>query len=97
MVPMSVSKSDVSHLAALSSINLSDDELDSLTVDIENIVKYIEQLGELDTSGVEPTYQLTGLSNVWRDDSIETQLEREKLLALAPDKLDNQVKVPKVL
>lgn len=94
---MSVSKSDVAHLAALSSISLGDDELDSLTVDIENIVGYIEQLQELDTTGVEPTYQLTGLSNVWHDDEIQPQLPREELLALAPASLNNQVKVPKVL
>ena len=94
---MSVSKSDVAHLAALSSISLGDDELDSLTVDIENIVGYIEQLQELDTTGVEPTYQLTGLSNVWHDDEIQPQLPREELLALAPSSLNNQVKVPKVL
>ena len=94
---MSVSKDDVAHLAALSSINLSDEELSALTVDLENIIGYIEQLQELDTSGVEPTYQLTGLSNVWRNDDIKPQLEREKLLQLAPDQLDNQVKVPRVL
>ena len=94
---MSVSKNDVAHLAALSSINLSHEELSALTVDLENIIGYIEQLQELDTSGVEPTYQLTGLSNVWRNDDIKPQLEREKLLQLAPDQLDNQVKVPKVL
>ncbi len=94
---MSVSKDDVAHLAALSSISLSDDQLTALTVDLENIIGYIEQLQELDTNGVEPTYQLTGLSNVWRNDEIKPQLEREKLLQLAPAQLDNQVKVPKVL
>lgn len=94
---MSVSKSDVAHLATLSSISLSDDELETLTADLENIIAYIEQLQELDTNGVEPTYQLTGLSNVWRQDDIAPQLPREKLLALAPTSLNNQVKVPKVL
>ncbi|HMQ09065.1 MAG TPA: Asp-tRNA(Asn)/Glu-tRNA(Gln) amidotransferase subunit GatC [Candidatus Nanoperiomorbaceae bacterium] len=94
---MSVSKSDVAHLATLSSINLGDDELDALTADLENIITYIEQLQELDTTGVEPTYQLTGLANVWREDEITPQLLREKLLALAPESLNNQVKVPKVL
>lgn len=94
---MSVSKTDVAHLATLSSISLGDDELDALTADLENIITYIEQLQELDTTGVEPTYQLTGLTNVWREDEIEPQLPREKLLALAPESLNNQVKVPKVL
>lgn len=94
---MSVSLDEVRHLAALSEIQLSDSELESLTTDIDNIVGYINQLDELDTDQVEPTFQLTGLQNVWRDDKIEPQLSREKLLNLAPDTEDNQVEVPKVL
>lgn len=94
---MSVSLDEVRHLAALSEIQLSDSELESLTTDIDNIVGYINQLDELDTDQVEPTFQLTGLQNVWRDDKIEPQLSREKLLNLAPDTEDNQVRVPKVL
>ena len=57
---MSVSLDEVRHLAALSEINLNDDELTSLTTDIDNIVDYINQLDELDTDNVEPTFQLTG-------------------------------------
>ena len=94
---MSVSLDEVRHLAALSEIQLSDSELESLTTDIDNIVGYINQLDELDTDQVEPTFQLTGLQNVWRDDKIEPQLSHEKLLNLAPDTENNQVKVPKVL
>lgn len=94
---MSVSLDGVRHLAALSEINLNDDELTSLTTDIDNIVDYINQLDELDTDNVEPTFQLTGLHNIWREDTIEPQLPREKLLELAPAAENNQVKVPKVL
>lgn len=88
---------DVQHLADLSSLRLADDEAKSLQGDLERIIKYIEQLGELDTTGVEPTYQVTGLENVWRDDEISEGVSREDLLDLAPDSQDNQVKVPKVL
>jgi len=64
---------------------------------LENIIGYIEQLGELDVSGVEPTYQVTGLSNVWREDEVQAGIPVEKLLGLAPEKQNNQVKVPQVL
>jgi aspartyl-tRNA(Asn)/glutamyl-tRNA(Gln) amidotransferase subunit C len=94
---LKVDQTVVTYLAALSDISLGDKDLASLAVDIENIIKYIEQLGELDTTGVEPTFQLTGLSNVWRSDKTTPQLPREKLLTLAPDVKINQVKVPKVL
>lgn len=94
---MSVNLEEVRHLANLSEIDLTDDELKSLGTDIDNIVGYINQLNELDTAGVEPTFQLTGLKNVWREDKIEPQLPREALLKLAPAAENNQVKVPKVL
>ena len=88
---------DVQRLASLSSLHLSDDEAQALQGDLERIIKYIEPLGELDTTGVEPTYQVTGLENVWRDDEVVSDVGRDALLALAPDQQNNQVKVPKVL
>ena len=94
---MSVSLEDVRHLAELSQIRLNKTELTSLAGDIDRIVGYIDQLDELDTAGVEPTFQLTGLENVWRTDEVKPQLERQELLQLAPDSEDGQVKVPKVL
>lgn len=93
-----ISTDDVRHLAQLSSIQLSDDEMVSLKEDITNILGYVEQLGELDTDAVEPTYQVTGLENVWREDEVESEaVTREQLLNLAPEAYDHQVKVPKVL
>lgn len=91
-------RDDVLHLAQLSSLQLADDEIDSLQTDLGNILGYVEQLSELDTTGVEPTYQVTDLENVWRDDAvIDDDVTREQLLALAPEQYLNQVKVPKVL
>jgi aspartyl-tRNA(Asn)/glutamyl-tRNA(Gln) amidotransferase subunit C len=93
-----ISRDDVQHLAQLSSLQLTDEELGSLQTDIGNILGYIEQLGELDTTGVEPTYQVTGLENVWRDDVvIKTDVTRERMLALSTESANDQVKVPKVL
>ena len=92
-----ISTSDIQHLASLSSLTLADDEVDGLRQDLENIIGYIEQLGELDTAGVEPTYQVTGLENVWREDEVQPGIPAEKLLEMAPEKQNNQVKVPQVL
>jgi aspartyl-tRNA(Asn)/glutamyl-tRNA(Gln) amidotransferase subunit C len=93
-----ISRDEVQKLAQLSSLQLVDDEVDSLAVDIQNILGYVEQLGEIDTTGVEPTYQVTDLENVWRDDSvIDYKVSREAMLALSTAQQDNQVKVPKVL
>lgn len=93
-----ITTNDVRHLAQLSNLQLSDDEITSLQTDLANILDYIDQLNEIDTSGVEPTYQVTGLENVWRDDVVDTSaVTREDLLALAPEQTDNSIKVPQVL
>ena len=92
-----ISTSDIQHLASLSSLALADDEVDGLRQDLENIIGYIEQLGELDTAGVEPTYQVTGLANVWREDEVQPGISRDELLELVPEKQNSQVKVPQVL
>ena len=93
-----ITRDDVLHLAQLSSLELNDSEIDGLQTDLGNIIGYVDKLGELDTTGVEPTYQVTGLQNVWRDDTIINYgVTREELLARAPEMTDFQVKVPKVL
>jgi aspartyl-tRNA(Asn)/glutamyl-tRNA(Gln) amidotransferase subunit C len=94
-----ISRDDVLHLAQLSSLELSSEaEIDGLQNDISNILGYVEKLNELNTDGVEPTYQVTDLESVWRDDNIiDYGISREDLLARAPESIANQVKVPKVL
>ena len=95
---MEIKREDILHLAELSDFSLSEAEITALQKDLSNIVKYISQLDELDTDGVEPTYQVFEMENVWRDDEIvEQEAEREALLALTREEKDNQIKVPKVL
>ena len=93
-----ISLADVQHLAQLSSLQLEPEEAESLRVDLERILSYIEELSELDTDGVEPTYQVTDLQNVWRNDTVDTYgVSREQLLALAPEQASSHIKVQKVL
>ena len=95
---MEIKREDIKHLADLSEFSLSDKEIDSLQGDLQGIIGYISQLDELDTSDVEPTYQVFEMENVWRDDEILPQeADREDLLALTKESKDNQIKVPKVL
>ena len=95
---METTQQDIKHLADLSSFSLSDQEMDKLKGDLENIIKYISELKELNTDGVEPTYQVFEMENVWRDDAIaEQSANRENLLALTTEEKLNQIKVPKVL
>ncbi len=95
---MKITEKDIDHLAMLSNFSLSEAEKSSLRQDLQNIIGYISQLDELDVSGVEPTYQVFEMENIWREDKILPQeANREALLNLAPDMTDNQIKVPKVL
>lgn len=95
---MEIKREDIIHLGKLSNFDLSEKEIESLSKDISEIIKYISQLDELNTDGVEPTYQVFEMENVWRSDEIlEQDASREQLLALTKEEKDNQIKVPKVL
>ena len=95
---MEITREEINHLAKLSDFSLTEEEKESLGSDLKNIINYISQLNELNTDGVEPTYQVFEMENVWRDDVVlEQEASREALLALSKEQKDNQVKVPKVL
>ena len=95
---VNISDDDVRYLAQLSGLQLEDSEIEPLARDMENILGYVETLNELDTEGVEPTYQVTDLENVWRDDEVRANVVgRDQLLSLAKKQRDNQIEVPKVL
>ena len=86
------------HLADLSDFALNDEQIESLKTDLKGIINYISQLDDLDTDNIEPTYQVFEMENVWRDDQILPQdANREELLALTKERLDHQIKVPRVL
>ncbi len=95
---MEVNQETIGHLAKLSNFALSPEQSTALESDLSGIINYISQLDELDTEGIEPTYQVFEMENVWRPDEIQPQeANREELLALTKEVRDYQIKVPKVL
>lgn len=93
-----ISRDEIVRQAQLSNIIFDDQEIDALESDLERIFTNIEQLSELDTTEIEPTYQVNKLANVWREDVPKTEgPSRETLLELAPASRDASVEVPKVL
>lgn len=98
MERMEITREEIDHLAELSDFSLTDEEKDGLRGDLQNIIKYISQLDELDTKDVEPTYQVFEMENIWRADEIKPQdATPDALLATAPESQEHQIKVPKVL
>lgn len=95
---MKITEEEILHLADLSNFSIADSEIANLKSDLENILDYISMLNEVDVANVTPTYQVTDLENVWRDDEIAPQeATPDDLIALAPASLNHQIKVPKVL
>lgn len=93
-----LTKDEVIKLAKLSKIGLSDAEVEQFQTELEKILETVQQLQDIDTEGVSPTYQVSGLKNVSREDEVDNYgTTREDLLKNAPKSKDGMVKVPKVL
>ncbi len=93
-----LSRDDVLKLAALSKLRLSDEEVEKLRGELSEILSYVEMLDKVDISGVEPTYQVSGLKNVYRQDKTRDYgYKTEDLLKNALAIQDGQFKVKRVL
>lgn len=88
---------DVARLAQLSKLSLSADELKRFADELASIVGYVEQLSNVDVSGLEPTGQVSGLVNVMREDEIKVTVSQHDLLKNAPATENNLIKVRRVL
>ena len=84
-------------IALLSRLLLSDDELQRMTVQLGGILGYMDLLGEVDTTGVEPMAHARDLTNVLREDVARPSLDREQALANAPHRDAECYLVPAVL
>jgi len=94
---MALSRHDVEHVSLLARLRLSDDELETMTAQLADIVKYIEQLDQLDTTDVEPMAHAVEFFNVLVDDVPQDSLPREAALMNAPKRDDECYRVPAVL
>lgn len=94
---MSLSRHDVEKVSLLARLRLSPEELDRMTTQLGAIVGYVEQLGELDVTGVEPMAHAVPTSNVFRDDELRPSVDREKMLSNAPHQDGEFYLVPAVL
>jgi aspartyl-tRNA(Asn)/glutamyl-tRNA(Gln) amidotransferase subunit C len=95
---INITREDVLHLARLSQVSLTEDEVTILKSDLTTIIGYFDQLRDIDTEGVEPTYSVNDIQNVWREDEVQDPLApRDQLIALAAEKTNDEIVVPKVL
>ncbi len=94
---MAISESEVRHLAKLSSLALDEPALARMREQLTAIVGYVEQLQQVDTSGVEPIANVSGLSNITRPDVAGPMLSSKQVLGNAPQKNEVAILVPKVV
>ena len=99
---MSVTREEVAKIASLAHLDAGDDELDTMVPELNNILNWVEQLGEVDTSGVEPMTAVIPNSLRLRDDVVDADPltgggRREDILANAPAAEHGFFGVPKVI
>ncbi len=88
---------DLQHVVKLARIDLTSDEEARIRPQVEEILKYVEKLGELDVSDVEPTAHAVPLTNVMREDEIQPSLSHDDAMRNAPKKSNGLFVVPKIV
>jgi aspartyl-tRNA(Asn)/glutamyl-tRNA(Gln) amidotransferase subunit C len=94
---MSVSHEQVRHIAKLARIAMSEEELERLVPELNAIIGWVEQLGEVDTDGVEPLTAVIEQKLRLREDKVTDGHIRDQVLANAPEAQHGFFAVPKVI
>jgi aspartyl-tRNA(Asn)/glutamyl-tRNA(Gln) amidotransferase subunit C len=94
---MSITRKDVLETASLARLALSDEEVTSLTRELQSVLEHIDTLRRLDTSGVEPMTHAVPMTCPLRADEPGTPLERTLALAGAPQVVDQHFAVPRII
>lgn len=93
-----LTRDEVLKLARLAKLELSEDEIDAYTSELMNILGYVEQLSAIDTKGLVPTSQVTGLTNIMREDvEHDYGIDQSDLLKNVPARKGDYIKVKRVL
>ncbi|MDA1051026.1 MAG: Asp-tRNA(Asn)/Glu-tRNA(Gln) amidotransferase subunit GatC [Planctomycetota bacterium] len=94
---MGLTRDEVAKVSLLARLRFSDEELDTLTTQLGQVVEYVRQLEELDTESVLPMAHVEDNHNIFADDLPRPSLNREDALANAPKRDDECYRVPAVL
>ena len=92
-----ITPDDVRHVARLARLSLDENRINRFTVQLENILKSVDKISQLDVTGVAPMAHALPLTNVLREDVVEPSLTIEEVLRNAPETDDRFFKVPKII
>lgn len=91
-----ISRKEVEHVARLARLHFDDEELARLQGELSQIIDYVQQLAELDLSGLQPTSHAVALKNVFRPDVPVQGLTQEEAMSNGPDVERGQFVVPRI-
>lgn len=98
---MKLTREDILKLARLSRLKLSEEEIEKYQKEISSILEYVEQLDSVDVNGLQPTYQVTGLTssgaNATRPDEVTDQISQDQLFKNLPATEDGHIKVKRMI
>jgi len=92
---MSISLEQIKHLAHVSRLEFSEEELKEMQGDMGKILDFVAQIDALDLSGIEPLTQMSDSVNVMREDQTKGMIQKEEALRNAPDANSDYFRVPK--
>ena len=92
-----ISSSDVRKVAHLARLELPEDQIETYTAQLEEILSYVDQLQEIDTQNVPPTTRAVEVVNAMREDFVEVTCSREDILSQAPHREEDFFRVPKII
>lgn len=95
-----ITKKDLTHIGWLARLELSEKDTEKYTPKLNSVLDYFNELDEVNTEGVEPTYHVLPLSNVFREDEVSRQecpLSQDEALSNAPRKQDGFFKAPRMM
>ena len=94
---MKITKKEVEHVAHLARLTLTEEELHSMTGQLDNILSYVDKLAELDTSQVVATTHVFSVSNAFRNDEVKESISRSEALQNGPQQDGEMFQVPRVI
>ena len=94
---MSLDKSTVKRVAYLARIKIDNSEIDKMTEELNNIMKWVEKLNEVDIEDVQPMTGVSSMTLREREDKVTDGGLEDKILSNAPEKIDGSFTVPKVI
>ncbi len=94
---MKITRAEVERVAKLARLELTDEEKETFTDQMDAILAYVDKLNELDTSNIIPTAHAVPMENAFREDQVVPSIGVDNALANAPDRVEGFFRVPKVI